>query len=149
MTHSLETLAFGAPAAEVAQFVHRDGAVILRDVLTAQQLAQINAELDGPLRDTRQGSVKENVEYQNFHGYRTKRLTNTITLSKTAREDVHRQPDHAGLRDGTVQRRLRHVLAAVVADDRNSSGRKSAAACIATWTIIRCSGGMVPTMRPK
>ena len=52
--------------------------MILRDVLNAAQLAEINAELDGPLEATRSGSAKENVDYQAFHGYRTKRLTNTI-----------------------------------------------------------------------
>ncbi len=59
---SLESLPFGAAPADVARFVQRDGAVILRDVLNAAQLAEINAELDGPLEATRSGSAKENVD---------------------------------------------------------------------------------------
>ena len=43
---SLESLRYGAPAADVVRFVHCDGAVILRDVLNAEQLTEINAELD-------------------------------------------------------------------------------------------------------
>ena len=43
---SLESLPYGAPAADVVLFVHRDGAVILRDVRNAKQLTEINAEPD-------------------------------------------------------------------------------------------------------
>ena len=89
---SLESLPYGAPVADVVRFVHRDGAVILRDVLNAEQLTQINAELDGPMEATRCGSAKENVDYQAFHGYRTKRLTNTISRSRVAREDFIGNP---------------------------------------------------------
>ena len=89
---SLESLPYGAPATDVVRFVHRDGAVILRDVLNAEQLAEINAELDGPMEATRCGSAKENVDYQAFHGYRTKRLTNTISRSRVAREDFIGNP---------------------------------------------------------
>ena len=89
---SLESLPYGAPAADVVRFVRRDGVVILRDVLNAEQLAEINAELDVPMEATRCGSAKENVDYQAFHGYRTKRLTNTISRSRVAREDFIGNP---------------------------------------------------------
>jgi ectoine hydroxylase-related dioxygenase (phytanoyl-CoA dioxygenase family) len=89
---SLESLPYGSPVADVVRFVHRDGAVILRDVLNAEQLTEINAELDGPMEATRCGSAKENVDYQAFHGYRTKRLTNTISRSRVAREDFIGNP---------------------------------------------------------
>src|SRR5262245_41480269 len=82
----LESLPFGAPVDDVVRIVHRDGAVILRDVFTAEQVAQLNAELDGPLDLVRCGSAKTGAEYQAFHGNHTKRMTNVVTLSKTARE---------------------------------------------------------------
>jgi ectoine hydroxylase-related dioxygenase (phytanoyl-CoA dioxygenase family) len=90
--NKLESVPFGAPIADVVRVVHRDGAVVLRDVLDAKQVAQINKDLDEPLEQTRCGSVKDNAEYQAFHGHRTKRLTNTITLSRTAREDFIGNP---------------------------------------------------------
>src|SRR5262249_50269189 len=88
----LESVPFGSAVDEVVTLVHRDGAVILRDALTAAQVAQINADLDGPLAAMPCGSAKDNVEQQLFHGYRTKRMTNTITLSKTVREDFIGNP---------------------------------------------------------
>ena len=42
---SLESLPYGAPSADVVRFVHRDGGVILRDGLNAEQLTEINAGL--------------------------------------------------------------------------------------------------------
>jgi len=89
---SLEAVAFGTPAAEVAAIVRRAGAVVLRDVLTAAQVARINAELEGPLQAVPCGSAKSNAEQQLFHGHRTKRMTNTVTLSKTVREDFIGNP---------------------------------------------------------
>jgi len=82
----LETLRFGAPAAEVARLMHRDGAVILQNALDASQIRQINADLDAALEAVRCGSSKANAEYQAFHGHRTKRATNAVTLSTAARE---------------------------------------------------------------
>jgi len=89
---NLESLPYGAPVADVARLVHRDGALILRDVLNAAQVAQLNGELDGPLAAVPCGSAKANEEYQAFHGYRTKRMTNAVTLSRTAREDFIGNP---------------------------------------------------------
>jgi ectoine hydroxylase-related dioxygenase (phytanoyl-CoA dioxygenase family) len=91
-TKKLQSLAFGAPVADVVEVVHRDGAVILRDVLSPAQVAQVNADLDAALEALPCGSKKNNAEQQAFHGFRTKRLTNTITLSKTAREDFIGNP---------------------------------------------------------
>lgn len=88
----LESLPFGAPVADVVRLVHSHGAVILRDVLSIAQVAQLNAELDGPLAAVPCGSAKSNVEYQAFHGSRTKRMTNAVTLSKTAREEFIGNP---------------------------------------------------------
>src|SRR5262245_56856412 len=82
----LESLPFGAPVGDVVRLVHRDGAVILRDALTVEQVEQINAELDGPLEVVPCGSTKESREHQAFHGYRTRRMTDAVTRSPAARE---------------------------------------------------------------
>jgi len=91
-TQRLESLPYGAPVDDVVRRVHRDGAVILRDALNARQIAQINAELDGPMAATRCGSAKDDVGMQQFHGYRTKRLTSVVMLSPTAREEFIGNP---------------------------------------------------------
>ena len=88
----LMSLPFGAPADEVARWVHQDGGVILRDVLNTAQLAEFNSEIDAAMARTRVGSAKDIPEYQAFHGFRTKRLTNTITQSRVAREDFISNP---------------------------------------------------------
>jgi len=89
---SLQSLPYGAPTEEVIQIVHRDGAVILRDVLDAEQLAQINADLDAPMASTRCGSAKDDVGMQQFHGHRTKRLATAVMMSPTLREAVIGNP---------------------------------------------------------
>lgn len=89
---TLQSLPYGAPTEEVVRLVHRDGAVILRDALSAEQIARINADLDGPMAATRCGSVKDDVAMQQFHGYRTKRLTSVVMLSPTAREEFIGNP---------------------------------------------------------
>jgi ectoine hydroxylase-related dioxygenase (phytanoyl-CoA dioxygenase family) len=89
---TLQSLPYGAPTDEVARLVHRDGAVILRDVVTAEQLARINADVDGPLAATRCGSLKDDVAMQQFHGYRTKRLATVVMLSRTLREEFIGNP---------------------------------------------------------
>lgn len=86
-TSGLMSLPFGAPVEDVVKWVHQDGAVILRDVLTPEQVAEMNAEIDAAMDRTRIGSAKDNPAYREFHGHRTKRLTNTITLSRVVRED--------------------------------------------------------------
>jgi len=53
---------------------------------------QINADLDGPMEATRCGSVKDDVAMQQFHGYRTKRLTSVVMLSEVAREEFIGNP---------------------------------------------------------
>lgn len=96
MPRTLQSLPFGAPIDDVVSLLPRDGAVVLRDVLNTVQLAQINAELDGPLDATRCRSLKDNVEMQQFHGYRTKRLTSVVMLSRTVREEFIANPTTLG-----------------------------------------------------
>jgi hypothetical protein len=89
---TLESLPFGAPVADVVRLVHRDGALILRDVLNAEQLTQINTDLDGPMEATRCGSAKDDFGMAQFHGYRTKRLTTVVMLSRVVREELIGSP---------------------------------------------------------
>lgn len=83
---ALPTLRWGAPVAEVLELVHRDGGVILEDALTEAEVAAINADMDAEIAALQAGSLKGDEMAQAFHGKRTKRLTNLVTISKTYRE---------------------------------------------------------------
>lgn len=82
----LERRPFGAPVDEVMSIIRRDGGIIFENVLTAEQVAQVNADLDAGLERLRFGSLKDDAILKDFHGDRTKRMTNVVTLSRTFRE---------------------------------------------------------------
>ena len=84
----LQTVRFGAPVAEVMDLFARDGGVILEGILTPDELAQVNADIDPLIEALPCGSQKDDAFMQAFHGHRTKRLTNLITLSSTYRNRV-------------------------------------------------------------
>jgi len=85
---ALETIRFGAPVDEVMALLERDGAVILEDMLTPAQVAQINADLDPVVEAHPCGTIKEDEIAKVFWGARTKRLTSAITLSPAYREAI-------------------------------------------------------------
>jgi len=85
---ALPTIRFGAPVEDVTALIERDGAVILEDMLTKEQVAQINADLDADLEALHCGTIKDDELAKAFWGARTKRLTSAITLSKTYRDAV-------------------------------------------------------------
>jgi ectoine hydroxylase-related dioxygenase (phytanoyl-CoA dioxygenase family) len=84
----LETVPYGAPVDEVVGLIARDGGVILEGMLTPDEVAQLNADLDAPLEALNCGTIKDDPLAQVFWGYRTKRMTNVVTLSRTYRERV-------------------------------------------------------------
>lgn len=86
-TATLGKLPFGAPVDEVMAFIRRDGGVVLENALSERQVAAINADVDDEVARLQCGSIKDDEATRDFHGDRTKRLTNLITLSKTYRED--------------------------------------------------------------
>ncbi|MFC9767198.1 phytanoyl-CoA dioxygenase family protein [Rhodococcus jostii] len=75
-------------ADEIAAIVERDGGVIIDGMLTDDQVARFNAEIDPHLDGLRPGSLSSNEGVQDFHGAQTRRLTNLVTLSKTFREEI-------------------------------------------------------------
>lgn len=87
-TSALARLPFGAPSAEVAQIVARDGGVILTGVLTAHQVAAVNRELDAQFAQLGGGNFAdgEQNELADFMGHKTKRLAHCVKHSPTLRE---------------------------------------------------------------
>ncbi len=93
MSKGFSSLAFGAPAEEVAALVERDGGVILEGVLTAEEVAQANAELDPYLNPYHTGAKGGDELTKLFWGAKTKRVTNTVTLSSVYRERFLSRPE--------------------------------------------------------
>lgn len=84
----IDRIRFGAPAEDFAAGIEKAGAVIVEDVLTPEQVAQINAELDDHLNRHPIGPTGGDAQAAEFFGMRTRRLISTVSLSPTYREAV-------------------------------------------------------------
>lgn len=89
---SISSLPFGAPASQVMEIYERDGAVILENILSPAQVAQVNADLEPELDRLRCGSEKEDEALRTFFGSRTKRLTNVVTISPLLQDALFANP---------------------------------------------------------
>lgn len=74
------------PLDDVFQRWHEDGAIIIKGLLTTDQVAQFNSEIEGVMESTRQGAHIERL--QDFHGRRTKRAGGLTNHSKVFREKI-------------------------------------------------------------
>lgn len=74
---------------EVHAIFKEDGAVILKNLLTPEQVKAFNTEIEPAMQALTPGSKHDMYEVmQAFHGANTKRLTGVPALSKTFREEV-------------------------------------------------------------
>ncbi|GGQ91847.1 phytanoyl-CoA dioxygenase family protein [Streptomyces flaveolus] len=89
---ALTSVAADTPAEEILKIVARDGGVIIKGLLTRDQIDRFNAEIDPPLQALRPGSTHENELVAEFHGRNTKRLTNLVTHSPTFRNEIIDHP---------------------------------------------------------
>ncbi|OBK23762.1 phytanoyl-CoA dioxygenase [Mycobacterium asiaticum] len=87
-TAKLRAIASTAPIDEILSIVREDGGVIIERLLTPDQVARFNAEIDPALRELNAGSKHDNEIVAEFHGRNTKRLTNLVTRSETFRREV-------------------------------------------------------------
>lgn len=101
----LQSVPFGTPAEEVMRIIDRDGGLIIEDILSPEQVAQVNALLDPYLDDLRKGSVKDDELLRDFHGELTKRLTNVVTIAPLLQESLFAHP--------TVLDYVKHMFAGV------------------------------------
>ncbi|MEU2042028.1 phytanoyl-CoA dioxygenase family protein [Nocardia niwae] len=74
--------------AEIRKIVDRDGGVIIEGLLTPDQVARFNAQIEEPLAALTPGGKHELEIVNEFHGANTKRLTNLVTHSQVFREEV-------------------------------------------------------------
>jgi ectoine hydroxylase-related dioxygenase (phytanoyl-CoA dioxygenase family) len=84
----LQRIPFGAPAAQVAEIIARDGGVVLAGALTREQVAEVNKDLDPHFNAISQGNFGHGEEnfLADFMGHRTKRIVHCVRYSKTYRE---------------------------------------------------------------
>ncbi|KAJ5378198.1 phytanoyl-CoA dioxygenase [Penicillium cataractarum] len=72
----------------ITQSLRECGVLIIRGLLSRDQLQELNHELDKPLEAIQSGSKHKVDKIQDFHGSNTKRLTNVTTHSKIFRHQV-------------------------------------------------------------
>ncbi|MCP2297191.1 Phytanoyl-CoA dioxygenase (PhyH) [Nocardia amikacinitolerans] len=77
-----------APINDILTVVNEDGGVILEGLLTADQVARFNTDIDADLAQLAPGSTHADEIAKEFHGTNTKRLTNVISRSKVYREEI-------------------------------------------------------------
>ncbi|WP_440711967.1 phytanoyl-CoA dioxygenase family protein [Gordonia sp. FQ] len=75
-------------AADILAIVARDGGVVIEGLLSAEQVARFNSEIDPSLAALAPGSTHENELVQEFHGVNTKRLTNLVNRSDVFRDEI-------------------------------------------------------------
>lgn len=85
---ALQSVPSSAPVEEILAVVARDGGVIIKNLLTRDQIDRFNAEIEPAIQALKPGSTHENEIVQAFHGTNTKRLTNLVTLSPTFRNEI-------------------------------------------------------------
>ncbi|PHH65597.1 hypothetical protein CDD81_2032 [Ophiocordyceps australis] len=72
----------------ILEALREDGAVIIKNLITTDDIHSIDEELRPALEKHREGSELSDEWLKEFHGAYTKRLMNLITLSKTFRQTM-------------------------------------------------------------
>lgn len=76
----------GSDTKAILTELYRAGGVVLDGLLSPEQVATMNSELDKPLGQLQAGSTHNSKSIKEFHGMNTKRLTGLTTCSKTFRD---------------------------------------------------------------
>ncbi|MFD6059848.1 alpha/beta hydrolase fold domain-containing protein [Rhodococcus wratislaviensis] len=82
----LQSVSRTATVDEIMTIVRRDGGVIIKGFLTAEQIDRFNSDVSPHLAALNPGSTSENQIVAEFHGSNTKRLTNLVTHSQVYRD---------------------------------------------------------------
>lgn len=90
----IQRVPFGTPPTEIRAIVLRDGGVILGNVISREEVAQINKELDPHFNKISQGNFGkgENNFLADFMGHKTKRMVHCVKHSKSFRETMLASP---------------------------------------------------------
>lgn len=76
------------PVEDILAIVESDGGVIIRNFVTAEQVAGVNGDIAEELAAMSAGSTTDVEEMAEFHGANTKRLCNIVTHSPTFRQEI-------------------------------------------------------------
>lgn len=68
--------------------LREDGAVIIKNLFTRDQVRRLNEEVQPAIDNLGVGSKQSEEWLKDFHGDNTKRLNNVVTLSKTFRHEI-------------------------------------------------------------
>lgn len=82
MSPELKAVSYKAPIHNILKALRKDGAVILRGLLTPLQVARMNSEIEPRLDATYPGTTHSDPFRIAFHGSNTKRLDNLVTHSR-------------------------------------------------------------------
>lgn len=85
---TLQRVSRSTSVEKIREIVAGDGGVIIEGLLTADQVARFNTEIEVPLQALAPGSEHELEIVQEFHGANTKRLTNLVTHSPVFRSEI-------------------------------------------------------------
>lgn len=85
---TLQRVPSTTPATDILAIVARDGGVVIEGLLSPDQVARFNAEIDPAVAALAAGSTHENELVQEFHGVNTKRLTNLVNHSDVFRDEI-------------------------------------------------------------
>lgn len=72
----------------VLKAIRDDGAVIIKGLISPDQVTRLNQDVQPAMDSLGTGSKHDNEWVREFHGSATKRLLNVVTLSKTFREEI-------------------------------------------------------------
>ncbi|SDR53795.1 Ectoine hydroxylase-related dioxygenase, phytanoyl-CoA dioxygenase (PhyH) family [Paraburkholderia fungorum] len=86
----LLTVPVTTPVDELIKIVELDGGVIIKDLLSKEQVDRLNADIDSKIEGIDLGgkTVHEDEHFADFFGNKTKRMTNLVTISKVFREEI-------------------------------------------------------------
>jgi ectoine hydroxylase-related dioxygenase (phytanoyl-CoA dioxygenase family) len=73
---------------EIMKIIDEDGGVVIKQLLSPDQVARFNKEIDPGLDALKAGAVTSDPYLQGFHGNNTKRLTGLINRSEIFRQEI-------------------------------------------------------------
>lgn len=85
---SLRRVPYTSNSEQILAIVKADGGVIIENFMNPDQLQGLNDEIDASVAEAKFGSTHCDEFIAKFHGAKTKRITNLVTISKTFRDTL-------------------------------------------------------------
>jgi ectoine hydroxylase-related dioxygenase (phytanoyl-CoA dioxygenase family) len=87
-TPSLQRVPNTSSSEQILAIIKADGGVIIENFMTLDQLQGLNNEIDAAVAEANFGSTHSDEFISKFHGAKTKRITNLVTISQTFRDTL-------------------------------------------------------------